>query len=100
MRMIRGKKAFVTGAANGIGRAIALRLAREGADLFLIDIDAAGLEAVASETRGLGVQVQRAVVDISTPQAVSACVQQVLAEMGSLDILVNNAGVCYYGAMV
>ena len=47
MRIIRGRKALVTGAAAGIGRALALALAREGADLFLVDIDAAELEAVA-----------------------------------------------------
>ena len=51
MRIIRGRKALVTGAAAGIGRAIALALAREGADLFLVDIDAAKLEAVAREAR-------------------------------------------------
>ena len=51
MRIIRGRKALVTGAAAGIGRAIALALAREGADLFLIDIDAEKLEAVAREAR-------------------------------------------------
>jgi len=50
MQVIRGKKALVTGAASGIGRALALALAREGADLFLIDIDAGKLAAVAPIT--------------------------------------------------
>ena len=54
MRVIRGRKALVTGAAAGIGRAIALALAREGADLFLIDIDGEKLEAVAAVVDAAG----------------------------------------------
>ena len=51
MRQLRGKKALVTGAASGIGRAISLALSREGTQLFLVDIDAAGLASVAAEAR-------------------------------------------------
>ena len=66
MRIIRGKKAMVTGAASGIGRAIALELAKEGADLFLVDIKADALAVVAHEARGLGVNAMTAVADLPT----------------------------------
>lgn len=97
MREIRGKKALVTGAASGIGRAIALRLAAEGADLFLVDIDEAGLAAVVGECRWLGVEVVGRRCDVSRPSEVSATVAVVLADWGGVDILVNNAGITYYG---
>jgi 3-oxoacyl-[acyl-carrier protein] reductase len=97
MRIIRGKKALITGAASGIGRAIALDLAREGADLFLVDIKRDELEAVAAEARGHGVSVLTSVHDLSQPAEVSATVQDVLAAWGGLNILINNAGVAYYG---
>ena len=57
MQVIRGKKALVTGAASGIGRALALALAREGAELFLIDIDEGKLAGVAGAARALGATV-------------------------------------------
>ena len=57
MRIIRGKKALVTGAASGIGRAIALALAGEGADVFLVDINADALADVAREAGNHGVKV-------------------------------------------
>jgi 3-oxoacyl-[acyl-carrier protein] reductase len=93
MRIIRGRKALVTGAAAGIGRAIALALAREGADLFLVDIDAAKLEAVAREARELGVAAIADLCDLSDAARVSAAVERLTAAWGGLDILVNNAGV-------
>ena len=56
MKIIRGRRAMVTGAANGIGRAIALALAEEGADLFLVDIDADNVSVVAEGARAYGVR--------------------------------------------
>ena len=97
MRIIRGRKALVTGAATGIGRAIALALAREGADLFLVDIDAAKLEAVAREARALGVTAIADICDLSDAAQVSAAVERLAAAWGGLDILINNAGVTWYG---
>jgi 3-oxoacyl-[acyl-carrier protein] reductase len=97
MRIIRGRKALVTGAASGIGRAIALDLAREGADLFLVDIKREELDVVASEARSHGVAAFTSVRDLSQPADVSAAVQDVLAAWGGLNILINNAGVAYYG---
>ena len=97
MRIIRGRKALVTGAAAGIGRALALALAREGADLFLIDIDADRLEAVAREARELGVTAVADRCDLSDAAQVSAAVERLTAAWGGLDILINNAGVSWYG---
>jgi short-subunit dehydrogenase len=97
MREIRGKWALVTGAASGIGRAIALRLAGEGAHLFLVDIEEEGLASVAEETRQQGVQVVGRRCDVAEPSEVSAAVAEVLARCGGVDILVNNAGITYYG---
>jgi 3-oxoacyl-[acyl-carrier protein] reductase len=96
MQVIRGKKALVTGAASGIGRALALALAREGADLYLVDRDEVNLAAVAREARGLGVAVATQVCDLTQPSQISAAVRSVLS--GGVNILVNNAGVAYYGA--
>ena len=97
MRVIRGKKAMVTGAASGIGRAIALALAREGADLFLVDINVEKLAAVAREARDHGVEAITTTRDLAEPDEVAAAVASLRAAWGSLNILVNNAGIAYYG---
>lgn len=97
MRDIRGKTALVTGAASGIGRAIALRLATEGVNLFLIDIDEARLTEVVKEVRAVGVQVVGMRCDVSRPNEVSAIVATLLEKWNGVDILVNNAGITYYG---
>jgi 3-oxoacyl-[acyl-carrier protein] reductase len=98
MQIIRGKKVLVTGAASGIGRAITLELASEGADLFLVDIDAANLETVADQARRHGVEAVTVVCDLAEPAQVTAAVNALLAKWGRLNILVNNAGVTYYGS--
>jgi short-subunit dehydrogenase len=97
MRIIRGKRALVSGAASGIGRAIALRLAHEGADLFLVDIDEAGMAQTATEARQAGVEVVTRRCDLSQPNDVSSAVADVLHRWNGVDILVNNAGITYYG---
>ena len=97
MKTIRGKKALVTGAASGIGRGIALALAREGADLYLIDVDEVGLTAVASEATALGVSAVTDRCDLSQPAEITRALQTMLARWEHLDILVNNAGIAYYG---
>lgn len=100
MRQLRGKNALVTGAASGLGKAIALELAREGANLFLVDIDQAGLEAVADQSRQLGVETIAAQCDVTQPDQITATVRKLQAAWGGLDILINNVGVGYYGPTV
>src|SRR5580693_5993728 len=92
MQVIRGRKALVTGAASGIGRALALALAREGADLFLIDRDEAALADVTRAAEGLGVRVTATLCDLTQPAEIAAAVAAVLSGGGALHILVNNAG--------
>jgi 3-oxoacyl-[acyl-carrier protein] reductase len=97
MKVIRGRKALVTGAASGIGRSIALALAKEGADLFLLDINDCGVAETARMAAPSGVSVTTRHCDLMSPAEVSAAVKAVLEQWGRVDILVNNAGVAYYG---
>jgi butyryl-CoA dehydrogenase len=97
MREIRGAVAVVTGAASGIGRALAVDLARRGAQLALVDVNAAGLE----ETRSLlGNAVARTyMVDVSKAAAVEALANDVQRDFGRASLLVNNAGVALMGTL-
>ena len=98
MRIIRGRKALITGAAAGIGRALTLALARQGADVFLFDIDPASLAETAREAERLGAVVATRVCDLTQSAAIDDAARAVLAEWGAVHILVNNAGIAYYGA--
>jgi 3-oxoacyl-[acyl-carrier protein] reductase len=97
MKIIRGKRALITGAASGIGRAIAMALAEEGADLYLVDLDASGLEHTARDAGRRGVEVLTAVCDLREPAQISAAVRAVRSHWDGLHILINNAGVLFYG---
>ena len=91
--MFEGQVALVTGGGQGIGQAIALRFARDGADVALIDVNGTAAEEVAHEVRGLGRRAAVRVADISDFAAIQAAVEQIATELGRLDVLVNNAGV-------
>ncbi len=91
-----GKKALVTGAARGIGKAISLTFAEHGADLALIDLDREPLEEVAKEIRALGRQALPIVADVSQLDQIEKLTAQTLRELGWIDILVNNAGIGVY----
>jgi glucose 1-dehydrogenase len=89
---LAGKVALVTGAAAGIGRATALALAQEGADVAINDISISGsAEELAGQVRALGRKAILCPVDVSDQQAVEAMVQRVVAELGRLDIFVSVA---------
>lgn len=90
---IEGKVALVTGAGQGIGRAIALRLARDGADIAVVDIQGANAERVADEVRALGRRATHFVADVATRDQVYAAVDHAERELGGFDIMVNNAGI-------
>jgi len=90
---LEGRVAFVTGAAQGIGRAIALALAEDGADMALGDLNLEKLEAVAREVEGLGRKALALHLDVSHSDSVQAAVAKVLETWGKIDILVNNAGI-------
>ncbi|HHA2453021.1 TPA: acetoin reductase [Stenotrophomonas maltophilia] len=88
-----GKIALVTGAAQGIGRAIALRLAQEGADIALIDISTDRLQAVANEVQSIGRKATVFTADVGDRDQVFAAVRRAKEELGGFDIMVNNAGI-------
>jgi rhamnulose-1-phosphate aldolase/alcohol dehydrogenase len=88
---LAGRVAFVTGAASGIGRAIAARLAAEGAAVVLADRDASGAETAAEELGGPDVAAAIE-VDVSDEAAVEAAVREAAATFGGVDLVVNNAG--------
>ena len=90
MERLGGKRAIVTGAGAGIGRAIALRLASEGARVALADVEEGATEKVTDEIEGKTL-VRRA--DVTRAEEVEALVRSVVEEWGGLDVLVNNAGV-------
>ncbi len=98
MNVIRGRTALVTGAASGIGRAIALALAREGANLVLLDIDDQNLDQTASQARALGVAVRTRHCDLSEPAEISVAVADLTAGGAPIHILINNAGLAHYGS--
>jgi NAD(P)-dependent dehydrogenase (short-subunit alcohol dehydrogenase family) len=89
---VEGKVALVTGAAAGIGRASAHALARAGARLMLVDVDADGLDAVRVELAGAAAEVATSVADVSDPEAVSRAVAGTVERFGGLDLAHNNAG--------
>lgn len=91
---LTGKHAIVTGGSRGIGRAIVLRLARQGADVaFSYRGRADAAEATATEVRGLGRQAIAVQGDATDPASAEALVKAALEAFGSVDILVNNAGI-------
>jgi NAD(P)-dependent dehydrogenase (short-subunit alcohol dehydrogenase family) len=98
---LAGRTAVVTGAAGGIGRGIALALARRDCHLALVDIDEAALHRttaeIADQAAARALRVSRHRLDVGNRAAVAAFSQQVVAAHGSVDILVNNAGVALAG---
>ncbi|HEX6624206.1 MAG TPA: SDR family NAD(P)-dependent oxidoreductase, partial [Pyrinomonadaceae bacterium] len=94
---LEGRTAVITGAAGGIGRAIAVSLARRGCHLALADIDEAGMADTADLVRGDGVRVSRHRLDVADRAAVADLPAQVAAEHAGADLLVNNAGVAVGG---
>jgi NAD(P)-dependent dehydrogenase (short-subunit alcohol dehydrogenase family) len=90
---LAGKVALVTGAAAGIGRAIALRFARAGAAVALVDVDDAGAHAAVAEIEGAGGRALAIRGDVALEEDVRRAVEQTIARFGALHVLVNNAGV-------
>ena len=91
--LLAGRAAFVTGAGSGIGRAIAMRFAEEGADLALVDLNDAAAAQTAELVRGLGRRAEVFRADVAASADVEAAAAHAQAAFGRLDILVNNAGV-------
>ncbi len=97
MERLEGKRAIVTGAANGIGRAIALRLASEGASVVIADVNEEDAQEVAAEIDGETLVHK---TDVTRDGDVEALVGRAVSEWGGLDVMVNNAGVGVAGTAV
>ncbi|GFG68795.1 SDR family oxidoreductase [Mycolicibacter senuensis] len=96
----RGKRCFITGAASGIGRATALRLAEAGAELYLTDRNADGLAETVADARALGAQVpEHRVIDIADYDDVAAFAADIHARHEPMDVVMNIAGVSAWGTV-
>lgn len=94
----QGSAAAITGAASGIGRALALELAARGCDLALCDLDTAGLESLAKEIASSGARrVTTRRVDVGDPRQIEAFAEAAIADFPAVNILINNAGVALLG---
>jgi 3-oxoacyl-[acyl-carrier protein] reductase len=91
--ILKDKVAVITGAARGIGKEIALKLAREGAKIVICDVSQEELNNAQEEVGKLGVEVMTAMVDVSSFQQVTKFINNVLDKFERIDILINNAGI-------
>ena len=95
-----GKSSVVTGGVQGIGRAIALRLARDGSDVAVVDLKDDGVEDVLSEIQALGRKALFAKANVSVAADVDKAARTILESFGKVDILVNNAGITRDGLLL
>ena len=100
MGRLDGRVAFVTGAAAGIGRAAAIALAREGAGVFITDIDMPGVRETAAIITAAGGNVQARGQDVIEENRWAELMTRTMALFGRLDILVNNAGIAIGGSLL
>jgi 3-oxoacyl-[acyl-carrier protein] reductase len=90
---LAGKVSIITGGAQGIGLATALKFSREGATVVVCDIRQAAVDAAVAQCQEVGAKALGMVVDVTQREMVDAMVQQVLSQFGRIDVLVNNAGI-------
>ena len=96
---LRSRTAVVTGGASGIGRALALRLAREGANVVVADLDDTGMAAVVGEVQALGVKALAVQTDVSELAQVESLAARTFETFGAVHVLCNNAGVAMWGGL-
>jgi len=91
---LKDKVSIVTGGAQGLGKAIALELARRGSNLIICDVNFEAAQKVTEEIRALGRRSLSLKVDVSKMRDINGMVDRVLEEFERIDILINNAGIC------
>lgn len=97
MESLAGKNALITGAGKGIGKAMAIALAKEGVNIGLLARTESQIKEVAAELEDLGVETSVVKADVADLAAVEAAVEQVQLDLGPIDILINNAGIASFG---
>lgn len=100
MKELKGKNCFITGAASGIGRSLAIELAREGMNLYITDINLEGLENVKREIEEIGVRVFSGKCDVSKFEDWEKSGEDFKSRLGDIDLLVNNAGIAIAGNLL
>ena len=100
--VLNNKNCFITGAASykGIGRSLAIELAREGMNMYITDVDMKGLENVKKEIEELGVKVFTGKCDVSRFEDWVKCEEDFRSSLGDIDLLVNNAGIAIAGSIL
>ncbi|MGA9648720.1 3-ketoacyl-ACP reductase [Pedobacter sp.] len=93
MENIAGKNALITGAGKGIGKAIAIALAKEGVNVGLLARTQSDLDKLALELKEFGVKISTVTADVSDINSINIAVEKVQSELGFIDILINNAGI-------
>lgn len=94
---LKNKTALVTGAGKGIGKAIALALAKEGVNVILVARTQEEIDSVAAKVRSLRVKALAVTADVADINSVNTAVEKALSEFGAIDILINNAGIASFG---
>ena len=100
MRTLQGKRALVTGGASGIGKAIAERLAANGAELVLVDLNDEALQRASAELATGGARVKTYVLDVTDTSRITGLKEQIGRDLGPIDVLVNNAGLVFGGGFL
>ena len=90
---LQGKVSVITGSANGIGKATAVKFAQEGAKVVVCDLQQAQIDATVAELQALGAEAVGFVVDVTNVEQINAMVKGVMDKFGRVDVLVNNAGI-------
>jgi len=99
MKKLEGKTAMVTGSGRGIGQAIALKLAREGARVMVNDLDAGPADETIAKIRALGSEARSCIGDVTAPDFGTRIIKDTLDAFGGIDIIVNNAGYAWDGVI-
>ncbi|KAF2079210.1 3-ketoacyl-ACP reductase [Flavobacterium sharifuzzamanii] len=97
MTDLKNKNAFITGAGKGIGKAVAIALAKEGVNLILVSRTKSDIDQLAEETSKLGVKTLALSADVSDINSINAAVEKAIAEFKHIDILINSAGIASFG---